>query len=172
MDPLSFLTPRNLGMYFYWARQYDKALKALDQARDLNPDSPVLYNWFAAVYNKKGMHDESVEMDSKDMLANGASPETVAAVKRIYKASGWKAYWEKRLEMAKADTGPHSRDAFWTAKICTRLESKDDTMYWLNESNKERRSPNPDAMINVDPEFDFLRSDPRFEALLRRMNFP
>jgi serine/threonine protein kinase/tetratricopeptide (TPR) repeat protein len=171
LDPLSFLAARNLGVFFYWARRYDEALKALQQARDLNPDSPVLYNWFAAVYNKKGMRDESVDMDSKDMLANGAKPETVSALKKIYKVSGWGSYWEKGLELARQDTGPHSRDAFWTAKICARLERKDDTLYWLNKSDHDRRSPNPDAMINVDPEFDFLRSNPRFQQLLRRMNF-
>jgi hypothetical protein len=61
-------------------------------------------------------------------------------------------------------------DAYHVALIHVGLGEKDQALQWLNKAYEDRSAYM--VILNVDPWMDPLRSDPRFQALLRRMNFP
>src|SRR4029077_10572426 len=73
LDPMSFWVTRDVGRILYECRRYDEALVALQEASEMNPNSAVLYNWLSWTYDKKGMIQESVEMDLKDEAVSGMS---------------------------------------------------------------------------------------------------
>ena len=56
------------------------------------------------------------------------------------------------------------------AGIYTALGDRDSAFAWLNRAYADRSSDL--VYLRVDPTFNRLRSDPRFQDLLRRMNFP
>jgi hypothetical protein len=56
------------------------------------------------------------------------------------------------------------------ARIYAALGEDDKALHWLEKSYRERATGM--VFLKVDPRFDPLRSDPRFQDLLRRMNFP
>ena len=61
-------------------------------------------------------------------------------------------------------------DPYYTAIVQTRLGHKDDALVSLEKAYKQHHW----AMIQLKvlAAWDPLRSDPRFQDLLRRMNFP
>ena len=77
-----------------------------------------------------------------------------------------KGYWKRELETALRGNSPNAHDV---AIIYSALGNKDQALAWLERSFKIR--PDDPAHLR-DPRFNPLRSDPRFQNLLRRMNFP
>lgn len=58
----------------------------------------------------------------------------------------------------------------YLARIYIGLDDKDRAIEWLEKAYEERSTDL--VWLRVDPGFDALRSDPRFQDPLRRMNFP
>jgi hypothetical protein len=78
-----------------------------------------------------------------------------------------RGYWKAELEAALRENNP---DAHKVAIIYAALGNKDQALAWMERSLKIR--PAEPAWAVRDPRLKPLRSDPRFQDLLRRMNFP
>jgi TolB-like protein/DNA-binding winged helix-turn-helix (wHTH) protein len=161
LDPISFWVSRDVGRIFYEARLYDQALAALREAAEMNPSSPVVYNWLSWTYDKKGMIPESVEMDLKNEATHGASEEVLAQLRKAFEKSGQNGYLRKKLELTRGD-------GYLLAQINARLGNPDQAFFWLERAYEQRSGYLP--LLKVDPELDNLRADHRFEAHLRRLN--
>jgi len=59
---------------------------------------------------------------------------------------------------------------YMIVRINAALGQKDEAFRWLNTAYEERAPLM--VLLKRDPRLDGLRSDPRYDALLRRMNFP
>ena len=55
------------------------------------------------------------------------------------------------------------------ARLYARLNKRDEAIEWLEKSYQERESL---VSLKVEPEWDNLRSDPRFTDLMRRVGLP
>jgi tetratricopeptide (TPR) repeat protein len=161
LDPMSFYFARDVGRISYLARRYDEALAALGEAAQMNPNAMVVYNWMSWAYERKGMIAESLEMDLKDEAANGASPEKLARLRKAFERSGIRGYLKQKLQLT-------VEDAYVAAKINARLGNRDEACRLLEKAYEQRSGFL--LMLNVDPELDDLHSDPRFQALVRRLN--
>lgn len=162
LDPMSFWISRDVGRILYQARRYEEALPALREALEMNPSSPVVYNWLSWTYDKKGMIPESVEMDLKDEASHGASQEVLSTLREAFDTSGQRAYLAKKLEVNEA------REPYTLGQINARLGNRDEAFRWLQKTCDERSGWA--NLLKVDPELDNLHSDPRFQTLLRRVN--
>ena len=60
--------------------------------------------------------------------------------------------------------------SYVVARIYAAMGDKDEALRWLETAYKERAAWM--VVLKVDPRFDYMRSDPPFQDLLRRMNFP
>ena len=161
LDPMCFWVSRDVGRMFYEARLYDQAVAALREAAEMNPTSPVVYNWLSWTYDKKGMIQESVEMDLKDEASNGATQGVLSQLSKAFEKSGQKGYLRKKLEVTEGD-------GYVLAQINARLGNRDQAFRCLDQAFEQRSGYL--ALLKVDPELDNLRSDPRFQDHLRRMN--
>ena len=86
---------------------------------------------------------------------------------RAYSESGPKGYWMWRLERLKSR---YDRYPATTARYYAQIGDKDQAFAWLEKAYEKHDSPM--FRLKVQPWWDPLRSDPRFQDLLRRMNFP
>jgi TolB-like protein/Tfp pilus assembly protein PilF len=167
LDPLTPNTSFQLSFVYGQAHRYDDALrqyrKVQELARDYAPSASL-----AGIYTLKGMYPEAIAACQELMRTQPAAQVTrVCAV--AYARAGRKAEALKLIEEMKRAWQQAGTDPAWIGITYGFLGDKDRAFEWL-EKAYQLRSPHLGGMTS--PYYDPLRSDPRFQALLRRMNFP
>ncbi len=97
-------------------------------------------------------------------------PNKVAQLKEALAKSGAKGYWRRTLENYREAARSNYVPPVLVAKSCVFVGDKECAFEWLERGFEER----DDLMIylNVEPVFDSLHSDPRFQDLVRRVGIP
>ena len=165
MDPFSARTGKALAHVYYYARKYDEALDQSKRTLDLHPGYRLIF--LGPIYEGKGMYDAAIDGYLQTEEQWGLGLESVAALRQAYATTGWHGYWQKRLELLQITAQERSVPALQFAQLYARVGDKDKAFAWLERAYLER-----DALlilIKVDPVWDDLRVDPRFENLLHRM---
>jgi serine/threonine-protein kinase len=173
LEPLSVAYNRNLAMIFYGMRQYDNAIKQYQKALELDPNDAFTHELLGDAYEQKEMQKEAVAEWSRALTLTGDN-ESATLLERTFAASGFnaavRALWQKKLEQfnEKTKRGEYV-PAMNYALAYTRLADKEQAFDWLTKAEQERNR----MIFNVklDPIYDSLRADPRFQALLRRVGF-
>ena len=171
IEPLSLAIGTDLGIAYYYSRQYDRAIDHLRKLIEMDPSYVRTHHYLAKVYIEKGMFEEALAEFEKGFVLEGEDPAEVAKGKQevlsVFKAEGPRGYWLKLKEFFKEDirTGkhPHRVDM---ARVCARLGERDEAFAWL-EKVFEIGEANV-IWLKVSPEWDNLRDDPRFTAMLKR----
>ena len=162
LDPLSSPIQSGFGRVLYRARKYEEAIPHLQRALELDSRNYSAYIRLGDVYAKLGRYDEAINEFEKaaQLRSDGMHAARVA---RVYAMMGRQR--EARQMLSGVKTG-----AFDTAAAYIALGDKDEAFRILEKAVKERDSLL--VFFKEDPSFDNLHSDPRWQALLRRMNFP
>jgi TolB-like protein/DNA-binding winged helix-turn-helix (wHTH) protein/Tfp pilus assembly protein PilF len=166
LDPLSLFENRNVGGALYFARRYDEAVAQFQHTGELDPSYPVVYNWLNRLYNARGMADQAVSWELKNMAANGATPAQLASARALVTNKGAKVFLEKELE-GDEKTVPNQTLgalAYNLAGLAASMGHKDIALQYLQRAFDERSFWVP--FTKVDPLFDNLRSDSRFQDLV------
>ncbi|MCI0354557.1 MAG: tetratricopeptide repeat protein, partial [Acidobacteria bacterium] len=170
LDPVSHLVSVNVGVRFYYARQYDRAIKEFRKTLELYPDSDEALHNLGHVYLQTGKYEEAIAALQKAENLEGGNAHNRALLAEAYVGAGRRqnarTLLNELLRSAKQGKA-HSRDI---AGIYLALGEKEQALTWLDKAF-EARDPYL-RYVKVDPRLDPLRSDPRFQDLLRRMNFP
>jgi TolB-like protein/DNA-binding winged helix-turn-helix (wHTH) protein/Tfp pilus assembly protein PilF len=166
LDPLSLLINTQVGYTFYWARRPDEAIEQFKKALDLDPSHGRAHIGLGRAYVYKGMFDEGIAEIAKGHTSWGLQRGSLwgyalgAGGRRKEAAKMLRRY----LEVRKPFT------PFAVATFYAGLGDKDKALAWLERAFDEHGYSL--VRLRVDPFFDSLRSDRRFQDLLRRMNFP
>ena len=169
LDPLSLLINTSLGRLLYFARQYDAAIEQLRMTLDMDPKTVPAWHALETTYFQNGMYKEAVALRQSVLTLNGA-PDLAAVIGEDYRQNGYKGILESWLEGLKEMSKTGYVSSYLRAKICARLKEKDQAITWLERAYNERDSEL--AYMKIEPEFDEIRSDPRFQALLQRLSLP
>ena len=167
LDPVSLITNTNEGWILFSARQYEQAIQKLLVTIEMDPNFANAHYKLALVYEVKGMYKEAVEENLKSEALTGTNSQAVEKLRAAYASSGWKGFCREKLQQLKNS----SRDYVSPKEVVLtylQLHDTEQTFKWLEEAYKERTEPL--LYLKVDPRLDTLRSDPRFESLLRRVN--
>ncbi|MEO6052254.1 MAG: tetratricopeptide repeat protein [Pyrinomonadaceae bacterium] len=175
LDPLSFAISTDLGLAYYYARQYDRAIEHIKKLVDLDPAYVRTHEYLSIVYEEKEMFEESLAEREKALVLQGENAEKVAKWKAVIidalKKSGAKGYWQKFLDFKKEDLKkeeyvyPVDMAVFYA-----KLNERDEAFRWLEKAFEDRDSVM--TFLKVTPEWDNLRPDPRFQDLLGRVGLP
>ncbi len=169
LDPLSLIIGSNLGDMLLMARRYDEAIAQYKRTLVRNPEFASAHEAMSRAFGAKGMYAEAVAEARRAVELNPSSS------RKAYLAL-WLARSGKRDEALKilgelkqlATESYVAGDSF--ALIYVGLGDRDEVLNWL-EKNMESRAETA-SVYAVDPEYDELRSEPRFKAMLKRMNLP
>ena len=184
LEPLSLRLNRNLARAFYRMRDYDRAIEQYQKTLELVPNNAFTHRLLGDAYQEKGMQKEAVAEWSKALRLTGDTgavttltddKESAMLLERTFAASGFnaavRAIWQRELEKLNEKT---RRGEYFSAMeyviAYTRLADKEQAFAWLAKAEQERNWLIFQAIR--DPRYDSLRSDSRFQDLLRRVRLP
>ena len=167
LEPASVLNHSIYGEILYYARRSDKAITELERTAEMDPEFYFTYVWLSRSYRLKGDDDKAFDSFVQAQILGGEEPDEINLWKTIYAKSGWRGISGRQLEKAKADEKKGNPNYNQLAFLSIELGQRDEAFAYLEKAFGER----PMAMItlNVNPRFDSLRSDPRFDELVRRV---
>lgn len=167
LDPLSPVANADVGWVYMLARRYDEAIDQMKRTLELEPGFGSAEACLVKSYMLKGQYAEALDVARSEMIKSGASGEEIAATELSDPKEAMKAVYRWRLNrrFEAAKQRPLSSDGF--AELYTAIGEKDKAFEWLETAVRERDFSI--SSIKVDPDFDLLRSDPRFDALLKKM---
>jgi TolB-like protein len=151
---------------FYFSRQYDRALAEIERLRELAPgvvDLQIADTYVALGRTKEGFHEELAVYQRCGAPCEWA----LEAQERGWAEGGWEGSLRAWLEAA---TEREGYSPWMIARNYTQIGEKDAAFTWLERGYRERDPIM--ILLRATPRFDPLRSDPRFNDLLRRMGFP
>src|SRR5712692_4741255 len=171
LDPFSLVINRDLGDALYLARQYDQAIEQYRRTLELDPNFITVHGGLGAAYLHKSLYKEGIAEFEKELAISPHSAYALAGLGYANAVTGRRAEAQKLLDQLNQLSKQEYVPAVFRAQIYAGLGEKDQAFEWLEKSYEDRSIANL-AEIKVDPQFDPLRSDPRFQDLLRRMKLP
>jgi len=150
------------------ARRYDEAIEQGLHTIALDSNFPSGHVRLGQAYVGKKQYELGIGELKKVATLGGNSALSQANIGIAYAAAGRRADAQKVLDQLIERSKTTYVPAIAIAQIYARLGQNDQTFEWLEKSYDEHSLLL--AFIKVLPDFDPLRSDPRFADLLRRMN--
>jgi TolB-like protein/Tfp pilus assembly protein PilF len=170
LDPLSLTINVSFAQGLAFTNQVDKAMEQLRKTLELDPNYAWAHLTLAGMYRRKSKFNEAVQESQKALSLSAGDPPYLAGVAQTLAAAGRKAEAEKVLgDLEELSKRKYVRASDF-AMICASLGRTDQAFQWLDKAYQERELQL--VSLKVSKVFDPLRSDPRFQDLLRRMNFP
>jgi tetratricopeptide (TPR) repeat protein len=170
LDPLSLIINLNVARIHYFARDYDEAIALCKKTIDLYPDFSLAYRRLGQTYAQKHMYEEAISSFHKALSLSETDTDTMAALGHAYAMSGKRAAAEGVIEELSKMSGHLYVSPYSMSRVYMGLGDNEQTLHWLEQSYRERFGIL--AYLKVEPIFDGLRTDPRFEDLLRRIFSP
>jgi tetratricopeptide (TPR) repeat protein len=168
LDPLSLIISADMADALCVARRYDEAAQKSKKILEMDPNFAVGHYELGQALVQKDLHHEAIVEFQKAIELSGHSGAFDSYLGYAYAMSGRKEEAMKIVDdlQARHDQNP-SADAD-IALIYVGLGDRDQAMIALNKAHEARFK----ASILLRPAFDALRSDARFQDLLRRIGLP
>ncbi|MEJ2006993.1 MAG: protein kinase, partial [Acidobacteriota bacterium] len=171
LDPFNPYVNTSFGEMLETWRRFDDTLQQYRKTLDIVPEFPWPYHLMAGVYARQGRYDEAVAAERQYLVLSGRGLLAIQSLQKAYASSGGKGYWNWRLHRLNDQTRQTGKPrSVRLARVYAQLGEKEAAFEWLEKAYVERAGPL--MYLNVDPAWDPLRDDPRFQDILRRMNFP
>jgi TolB-like protein/DNA-binding winged helix-turn-helix (wHTH) protein/Flp pilus assembly protein TadD len=168
-DPLSLIINADLAELLLIVHFYDESIEQSRKTIEMDANFALAHIQLGQAYLQKQMYEPAIEEFKRSVeLSGGGCVACVANLARAYAASGKKYEAEKLLTDLKKRSSPSASLASEIAMIYAALGDRDRAMAWLERGYDERFNPG----VLTRPGFDPLRSDPRFQDLLRRIGLP
>ena len=159
LDPLNVEINAGLGDAFLNAGQYDNAIEQERKALELNPNSQAAHQYLGQVYLAKGMYGDAISAFQKSW--------NKGSLGQAYAVSGRRAEAQKILgELIEASKRRYI-SPLDIALVYIGLDQKDQAFAWLEKAYSEHVTYL--LFLKVDERYYSLRSDARFQDLLRRV---
>jgi TolB-like protein/DNA-binding winged helix-turn-helix (wHTH) protein/Flp pilus assembly protein TadD len=165
LDPLSLIINADLAELFLIAHSYDESIQQSRKTIEMDSNFALAHNQLAQAYLQKRMVDQAVAELQKAIQISGGSPTFTSNLARVYAAMGRRKEAIELLDDLKKHASPGYSRASEIAAVYVSLGDSDQAMIWLEKGFEERFNPG----VLLRPGFDPLRSDPRFQNLLRRI---
>jgi TolB-like protein/DNA-binding SARP family transcriptional activator len=167
LDPLSVATSFSLGVDLHFARRYDESIAELRRTLVLSPTEWAAHTVMAADYALKGMQETSLVHCDSGVAMAPHRPEAAESCAWISARAGRRRRAFDLLRRMTSTARRYRTDPIEIAKVYENLGDRDRAIAWLRRAARERFPTL--VFVRTDPILDPLRSDPRFQALLREL---
>jgi tetratricopeptide (TPR) repeat protein len=177
LDPLSMIINNNKGNVLGFGGKLDESIAQYKKTIELFPDATGPRSNLAAAYEAKGMFSEAVEQRQIVAKLAGISPENIKSLQLAFEKDGYQGYVQKQIEIQldsqrlilEKDKNGYL-PSFAIAINYARLQDKEKTLEYLNKAF-DQREPQIAELKSRLP-FAFLRDDPRFKELVKKVGIP
>lgn len=169
MDPLSPIMNADVGNMLFYAGKSEEAVQQLRAAISEDPNFPPYHYFLIKIYQSRGLYEDAFQEFLKlQALIGQFSEEELSKVKIIHGKSGWKPALQSVLAtmLRNRATGKYV-SAYDIAELQLAIGEDEKTIEWLEKAADEHA--NQVIFLDLDPRFERLHSNPRFQTLLRRV---
>ncbi len=170
LDPLSISINFSLGWRLYMARQYDRAIEQLRNTLEMDPSYELPHLVLGQAYEQKGAFALAIPELRKAVDLSHGTPLMVSALAHAYAREGNQDEAEKLLTNLVRYSNKQYVSPYYFAVVYVGLGENEKAMEWLERAFADRS--NGLVFMNVEPELDSLRANPRFVALQQRVKLP
>jgi TolB-like protein/Tfp pilus assembly protein PilF len=167
-DPLSPVRPSLKGYVLYFSRRFDEAAEWFRRALDMNPRNPTLAIYLGRAYAHQNQFEQAMAVVEQAIQDSGRWAWTLFGLGTVHALAGHAEEAHRVLEELRQLARTKYVPATFVARLHAQLGEKHAAFEWAGKAF-EHRDPNL-LSVKVDPTFDSLRSDPRYPALLQKMN--
>ena len=181
LDPLSLHQADSVGWALLYTRRYDEAVDQFHKVLEMDPTYRRSMWGLARVYEVKGMYKEAIAeclkipaLPSIDPFAKVLFQKRCSLYERAYSHSAKQRIRQKWFESAHQEIQDYVKASGGDLYFITALYAESGEVEKALDSLEQLYAHRDSDLVQlkVDPRLDNLRSNPRFEALVRRMNFP
>ncbi len=167
LDPLSLIIAADNGAIWYFSRRYDRAIEKWHSVLEMEPDFPRA-GLIAVAYAEKGMSAEALAVIEKRRPTDSAPPWWYWSLKAyIYARTGQRAQAHHALDELLQLNRRSPIDSRILAWNYAALGDKEQALAFLEKAYVQHSTEL--ITLKVNPAYDSLRGDPRFQDLLRRV---
>jgi tetratricopeptide (TPR) repeat protein len=169
LDPLSSITNSMVGWVYLYGRRYDQAIEQLQKTLELDPRSGISWAFLGWAQSCKSLHESAIASlrESCEIYPGSGA---IARLGQVYATAGYRGEALKILEQLQELAKQQYVSPYAVSRIYAALGQTEEALRWLETAYQQHA--NWMVFLSVDSVFDDLRSDPRFQDLMRRMNFP
>jgi TolB-like protein/tetratricopeptide (TPR) repeat protein len=167
LDPFSPVISADVAWPLYFARRYDEAITQLKASLILDPNFAVTRRYLGTVYHSQGMYIEAIAEFRKAVDLNN-DPYLKGMLARSLAKAGQRAEAEKIVDEILSQRASRYVSGNAIALALAALGEKDKAFVWMEKDVAERASRA--AQYSTNPIWDDLRDDPRFAALIRKID--
>lgn len=168
LDPISLPANADVGFTLYLARHYDQAIESLQKTLELDRSYPITHGYLGYTYTAKGRYAKAIAAYQEAIRYGQDGSSTQIYLGAAYARAGEHDRAQailKRLQASKEYVSPAELAALYAA-----LDERDQALAAL-----ERGYAAHDLQLQylkVDPFYDDLRADPRYQDLIRKVGLP
>jgi tetratricopeptide (TPR) repeat protein len=166
LEPMSAEAHAWNGLIFFFSRQYDDALPEINKGLMLDPNYPFALYFRSAYYLEERKFPEAIA-DRKKADELFAAPWSHARLAYAYACAGKTKEAISILDSLKKESATVYVASDVVASVYVALGDKEHAFEYLQKAVDERAGWL--AFIQVDPIWDPIRSDPRFDAILKKI---
>jgi serine/threonine protein kinase/tetratricopeptide (TPR) repeat protein len=170
LAPLDSTMIDHLGWVYVMTRQYEKAVEQNQEAIDLDPNNLLAHFQRGQAFEGLGQYKQAEAEFQRAQTLNGTNPEMLVGLGHLYAVSGNRANALRILSRLNTLSSKAYVSTIDMAIMHAGLGEREQAMAWLEKAYAEHNAGL--AYLEIDPRFDPLRSDLRFQALVRKLNLP
>jgi DNA-binding winged helix-turn-helix (wHTH) protein/TolB-like protein/Tfp pilus assembly protein PilF len=169
LDPVSPIISAGLAGVLYYARDYDQAIEQSHKTLEIDPTF-VKATWvLSAAYQGKSRYEESIAVLQEALKSSPDQRECLGELGYGYAMTGRIGAAQRIIKRLQELSKRRYGSAYYIALVYTGLGEKDRALSWLEKAYDERSMGGAANTLGVEPRFDGLRSDSRFNGLVHRM---
>jgi len=167
LEPRSLPVKVTFGALAYYSRDYEEAIRRLKKALEVDDAYAPVHTRLGLAYEQQGDTQDAVLSFLRAGGLSPVGPERTSALRRAFNSQGRDAFWLEHLSQLTRESRGRYVPKTSIAAAQVRLGRNDQALDTLAKAIEER---DPGLIeLKVEPVFDPLRSNPKFDALLRRL---
>ena len=136
---------------------------------EIDPGQNFAYIILFGAYNQKSMYDDAITALENYLIVFGKE-DIAALISKTYEESGYIRAITQLLDVLLEQSIGFASTLYYKSILFTLIGDKDMAFEFLQKSYEQ--SYGLTNFLKVEPMYDSLRLDPRFQEVLERMNFP